>query len=163
MKTRAVHLETSHYLFSDIILTALRRFFARRSIPFQIRSATNFTAAKNDLMTAFDHFEISTPPLYHILLEPGRVSSVGFKTLYAFIGFRAHKDDMFSSLLCETEHFMNARPITTVSSSYSDIKALNPNYFLLGKMPASMPPRVNSHPSKLMKKGNFAPQLLGQV
>ena len=35
---------------------------------------------------------------------------------------------------------MNARPISTVSSSPDDVEALTPNHFLLGRAHASMPP-----------------------
>ena len=46
MTTWAVHLEMCHDLSSDAALTALRRFFARRSTPSEVRSdnATNFSS-----------------------------------------------------------------------------------------------------------------------
>ena len=58
---------------------------------------------------------------------------------------------------------MNARLITTVSSSPCDIEALTLKYFLLRRMFASMPPRTNSKPLTLMKQWKFAQQLSDHV
>ena len=67
MTTGAVHLEMGHDLSSDANLTALRRFFARRGTPSEIRSdnATNFTAAEKELMTTFDSSSMNQFFEYH--------------------------------------------------------------------------------------------------
>ena len=132
MTTRAVHLEVCHDLSSDATLKALRRIFARRCIPSQIRSdkETIFTAAENNF---FGYHQISWKfnPTYapHFGGVWKRLIRSAKNSLYTIIGT---KDDTFNTLLCEIEQFMNARPITTVSSSPCDIEALTPNNFLLG-------------------------------
>ena len=67
MTTRSVHLEMCHDLSSDAILTALRRFIARRGTPSEIRSdnATNVKAAEKERMTTFDSSSMNQVFGYH--------------------------------------------------------------------------------------------------
>ena len=67
MTTRAVHMEMRHDLSSDATLTALRRFFARRGSPSEIRSdnKTNLTAIEKELITILDSSSMNQFFGYH--------------------------------------------------------------------------------------------------
>ena len=131
LKTGAVHLEMCRDLSSDKTLTALRRFFAKRGIPSEISSdnATKFSAAEKDLMTTFESSSMNRLSLLPDILEIQPAYAPHFdgvwerlirsvkNSLYAIIGSKALTDVTFNTLLCEIQHFMKARPITTVPFS----------------------------------------------
>ena len=84
-------------------------------------------------------------------------------SFHAIKGSQILTDDIFNTVLCEVEHFMNARPITTVSASPDDVEALTPNHFFLGKAHASMPPLHTQQPSTLSRQWKFAQQLATHI
>ena len=140
---------------ADAFINNLRRFFARRGKPAKIVSdnGTIFTAAEKELNRHFgadltrqfcaNHqidwtFNSAYAPHFGGLWE--RLLRSVKDSFYASIGSQILTDNIFNTVLCEVEHFMNARPITQVSSSPDDVEALNPNHSLLGRAHASMPP-----------------------
>ena len=178
MTTRAVHLEMGHDLSSDTSLTTLGPFFARKGTHSEISSenSTNFTAAEKELMTTFDGTSMNQFFGYHQIswkFKPVYAQHFGGvwaqlirsvkNSLYVIIGSEALTDDTFNTLLCEIEQYMNDRPITIVSSSPCDIEALTVNHLFLETMLASMPPRIISQASTLMKQWKFEQQLSNYI
>ena len=186
MATHAIHLEMCHD--RSLQKSALTDFWrdiwsfagrnSRKGIPSEFRfdNATNFTAAEKKLKTTFDSSLRNQFFGYHQIswkfnpaYEPhfGEVWECLFRSfensLYAINGSKALTDDTFNTSLCENEQFMNARPITNVSSSPCDIEALTSDHFLLGRMFDSMPPRINSWPLTLKKQWKIAQQLSDHV
>ena len=53
---RVVHIEVAHFLDTDSMINALRRFISIRGCPEQIRSdrGTNFTSAERELKEAIE-------------------------------------------------------------------------------------------------------------
>ena len=84
-------------------------------------------------------------------------------SFYAIIGSQILTDDIFNTVLCEVEQFMNARHITTVSASPDDVEALTRNHFLLGRAHASMPPLQTQQPSTLSRQWKFTQQLATHI
>ena len=159
-------------------IKTLRRFFARRGQPAKIVSDndTNFTAAQKELNRHFDadvtrqfyanhQIEWTFNPAYALhsggVWEP-LIRSVK-DSFYAIIGSQILTDDIFNTVLCEVEHFMNARPITTVSASSDDVEALTPNHFLLWRSHANMPTLQTQQPSTLSRQWKFAQQLATHI
>ncbi|XP_063710185.1 uncharacterized protein LOC134838713 [Symsagittifera roscoffensis] len=159
---------------ADAFINTLRRFFARRGQPAKIVSdnGTNFTAAEKELNR---HFEADVTQHFYAnhqvewTFNPAQASNFGGvweqlirsvkASFYAIIGSQILTDDIFNPVLCEVEHFMNARPITTVSSSPEDVDGLTLNHFLLGRAHATMPPLQTQQPSTLSRQWRFAQQL----
>ncbi|XP_063711364.1 uncharacterized protein LOC134839672 [Symsagittifera roscoffensis] len=75
-----------------------------------------------------------------------------------------YMDDFFEATdNIEVEHFMNTRPITTVSASPDDDEALTANHFLLGRAQASMSPLQTQQPSTLSRQWKFTHQLATHI
>ncbi|XP_063720246.1 uncharacterized protein LOC134846785 [Symsagittifera roscoffensis] len=178
LTTRAVHLEMCQDQSADAFINTLRRLFARRGQPVKIVSdnGTNFTAAEKELSRHFDadvtrqfyanhQIELTFNPAYapHLGGVWERLIRSVKDSFYAIIGSQILTDDIFNTVFCEVEHFMNARPITTVSASPDDVEALTPNHFFLGRAHASMPPLQTQQPSTLSRQWKFAQQLATHI
>ena len=163
---------------ADAFINTLRRFFARTGQPAKIVSdnGTNFTAAEKELNRHFDadvtrqfyanhQIEWTFNPAYapHFGGVWERLIRSVKDSFYAIIGSQILTDDIFNTVLCEIEHFMNARRITTVSASIDDVEALTRNHFLLGRAHASMPPLQTQQPSTLSRQWKFAQQLATHI
>ncbi|XP_063721573.1 uncharacterized protein LOC134848143 [Symsagittifera roscoffensis] len=129
LTTRTVHLEMCQDQSADAFKNTLRRFFARRGQPAKtvFDNSTKFTAAKKELNRHFDadvtrqfyanhQIEWTFNPAYapHFGGVWERLIKSVKDSFYAIIGSQILTDDIFNTVLCEVEHFMNARPITTV-------------------------------------------------
>ena len=156
---------------ADAIIKTSRRLFARRGQPAKIVSetVTKITAAEKELNR---HIDADVTRYFYAnhqiewTFNPACAPHLGGvwerlirsveDSFYAIIGSQILTDDIFNTILCEVQHFMNARPITTVSSSPDDLEALTANHFLLGRAYASMPPLQIQQPSRLSRQCNFA-------
>ena len=163
LTTRAVHLELYQDQSADEFINTLKRLFSRRGQPARIVSdnGTNFAAAEKELNRHFDADVKRQPPDW-MNLQPclcssfwgylGTTQKISQRLVLCIIGSQILTNDIFNTLRCEVEHFMSARPITTVSSSPDDVEALIPNFFLLGRVHASMPPLQTQQPSTLSRQ-----------
>ena len=178
LTTRAVHLEMYQDQSADAFINTIRRFFACRGQPAKIVSdnGTNFTAAKKQLNRHFDadvtrqfytnhQIEWTFNPAYapHFGGVWERLIRSVKDSFHAIIGSQILTDNIFNTVLCEVEHFMKARPITTVSASPDDVEALTPNHFLLGRAHASMSPIQTQQPSTLSRQWKFAQHLATHI
>ena len=101
------------------------------------------------------------PLMHHIVVASKNVSSVALKTRFAIIGSKAFTEDTFNTLW-EIEQFMNAWSIANFSSGPNDLETLT-LYHFLGRLFATMHPRINSQPSTLIKQWQFVQQLSDHV
>ncbi|XP_018359986.1 PREDICTED: uncharacterized protein LOC108759170 [Trachymyrmex cornetzi] len=152
LATRAVHLELVEDYSADGFLAAFRRFSCRRRLPRWMYSddGTNFHGADRELQRQFhalkDHPEIrdvlaadgvewefvpSAAPHFGGLWEAGVKS---FKAhLKRVVGARTISRAGFATLLCQIEACLNSRPIAALSDDPSDMSALTPGHFLIGR------------------------------
>ena len=142
----------------------------------KLTNGTNFTAAEKELNRHFEadvtrqfyanhQIEWTINPAYGPHFEGvwERLIRSVKDSFYAIIGSQILTDDIFNTVLCEVEHFMNARPITTVSASPDDVEDLTLNHFLFGREHASMPPLQTQQPSTLSRQWKFAQQLATHI
>ena len=61
------------------------------------------------------------------------------RVFYTILGTRRLTDEVLSTTFCLVEHTLNSRLLTPVSADPSDLGALTPNHFLLGKQARSLP------------------------
>ena len=149
MTTRAIHLEVVNSLDADSCIMALRRLFARRGRPKVIFSdnGTNFVgscrelkaelrAMEKEIAEKLGAFEIdwrfNPPAASHMGGVWERMVRSVKTTLKVVVGRQTLTDEVLTTVFAETEHMINSRPITHVSSEPTDPEALTPNHFLLG-------------------------------
>jgi hypothetical protein len=139
-------------------LAAFRRFVSRRDLPAHMYSdnSTNFHGTDRELQTSFRamssnltlqvtlandsvqwHFIPPAAPHFGGLWEAG-VKSFKFH-LRRVIGSRTLSKADFATLLCQIEACLNSRPIATLSDDPSDLFALTPGHFLIGRPLISIP------------------------
>ena len=146
----------------EYLKTILR---TQRTIQKLFLSTVQFTAAEKELNRHFDadvtrqfyanhQIDLTFNPAYapHFGGVWERLIRSVKDSFYAIIGSQILTYDIFNTVFCEVEHFMNARPITTVSSTPEDVEALTPNHFLLGRAHATMPPLQTQQPSTLSRQ-----------
>ena len=59
--------------------------------------------------------------------------------MYAVLGNRSLTEDVMSTTMCLVKQTLDARPLTQVSSDATDLEAIFPNHFLLGKKNLCLP------------------------
>ena len=162
------------YQSADDFINTLKRLFARRGQPDKTVSddGTNFTAAEKELNRHIDA-DVKRQPWDWMNLQPclcasfwgcmGTTQKISQRLVLCIIGSQILTNDIFNNVRCEVEHFMNTRPITTVSSSPDEVEAVISNYFLLGRAHASMPPLQTQQPSILSRQWLFAQQLATHI
>ena len=64
------------------------------------------------------------------------------RILNALLKNQTLDDESLSTLMCEVESILNARPLTKVSDDSRDLNALIPNHLLLLKSHAVLPPGI---------------------
>ncbi|XP_063389642.1 uncharacterized protein LOC134675361 [Cydia fagiglandana] len=155
LTTRAVHLELAASLSASSMILSLRRMIARRGTPTVLYSdnATNFCGAERELAEAKNTLPDSLKPflteraIKWKKIPPGNPSAGGawerlvgsVKTaLKVVLKERAPHEEVLHTLLLESEHIVNSRPLTPVNPDL-DIEALTPNHFLIGRSSAMSP------------------------
>uniref|UniRef100_A0A5S6QMP9 Integrase catalytic domain-containing protein n=1 Tax=Trichuris muris TaxID=70415 RepID=A0A5S6QMP9_TRIMR len=162
MVIRAIHLELVPTMSADDFILAFRRFISRRGKPVCLQSDNfrSFKRADQEIRRLFqsDSFErvkrdLSKDRIKWLFISP-RAPWVGgywerlirsVKTaLKKVLGNALVNEDVLSTLLCEIEARINARPLTFVSEDVNDEEALTPFHFLIGKGYEDVP----MHPAK---------------
>lgn len=156
--TRAIHLECVEDYSSDGFLAAFARFASRRGLPSDVYSdnGTNFQGADRELQRSFNAF-IKDPIVQNAInndgikwhfLPPaaphfGGIWEAGVKSLKhhlkRVVGSHTLSKSEFMTLLCKVEACLNSRPISPLSDDPSDLSALIPGHFLIGRRLISVP------------------------
>ncbi|XP_030758530.1 uncharacterized protein LOC115884169 [Sitophilus oryzae] len=170
--TKAVHLELVSSLSTEIFLSALRRFFARRGKSQIIYSdhGTNFQGAKselykflmnktveNDIKTKLSNESVMwsfippRAPHFGGLWE-SNIKSVK-SHLKRIIGEQSLTYEQFSTVLCQVEACLNSRPLSPLSSDPNDLLPITPAHFLIGETLMSQPePDLTNVKENLLSK-----------
>ena len=61
------------------------------------------------------------------------------KAMMAILGYRSMRDESLTTIMCLVEQTLNARPIIPTSNDPSDLEALTPNYFIMGRANVCIP------------------------
>ena len=157
LSTRAIHLEMVYSLDTDSCLNAVLRFIARRGHPSTIWSdnGTNSVGANNELkqfapMWQNSDFQEKLQQKKIVWkFNPAAASHFGgswermMKTckqaIYHVLNGQRLTDELLATILCLTEQLLNSRPLTPNSNDPSDIEALTPHHFLLGRPSIALP------------------------
>ena len=156
--TRAIHLEICHSLSTDSCLLAIQRFIARRGLPKTLTSdnGTNFVGASKELknfaslLSQCDEipahlneracqWKFNPPASPHFGGVWERLVRSCKKAMFAVLNGRRLTEETLVTTLCLVEQLLNSRPLTAVSSDMSDLEALTPNHFLLGRSTVFLP------------------------
>ena len=146
-----MHIEVSNSLETDAFISCLMRFISRRGRPHTILSdnGTNFVGAVRELkclVQAWDttkiadtlaqdsiRWKFNPPSAPHFGGSWERLVRSCKKAMVSVLGGRRLTDEVLTTTMCLVESTLNGRPLTTVSSDVSDLEALTPNHFLLGR------------------------------
>ena len=160
MVTRAVHVEVAHSLDTDSFIMAVRRMIARRGRPKHIYSdnGTNLRGGERELKRCLRQWnqskiadDLSQEDIEWSFNPPGsphfggaweRLIRSTKRALAVILGPRSVDDEMLLTVLTEVEAVMNGRPLTHVSTEPTDLEALTPNHFLIGRACPQLPPGV---------------------
>jgi hypothetical protein len=157
LTTRAVHIEIVPSMSTDSCLLGIRRFIARRGKPRVIRSdnGTNFVGAdkelhaltllwnqnqlQSELAQECIQWKFNPPSAPHHGGSWERLVRSCKRSAYAVLGSRRLTDEVLSTVMCMVEQNLNSRPLVPASSDVTDLEALTPNHFLLGRPSVSLP------------------------
>lgn len=150
MSTKAVHLELASSLSKDAFLACFRRFTFRRGKPSQMFSdnGKNFVAADKDLKSLLKEMNgtlkttLATEGIQWNFIPVhaphfGGLWEAGVKGvkhhLKRIIGTLKLTYEQFITVLIQIEGILNSRPLVPLSSDPSDLQALTPSHFLIGR------------------------------
>ncbi|CAH2093707.1 unnamed protein product [Euphydryas editha] len=154
LAVKAVHLELVTELTKEAYIAALNRFVARRGKPRSILSdnGTNFIGASNELYKllqdstiasdiAQEGIEFTFAPAYSphfngIAEAAVRSAKHHLKRLLKLTNLTYEE---MATLLTQIEGILNSRPLTPLSNDPSDLSALTPSHFLIGRPLLSVP------------------------
>lgn len=157
--TKAVHLELVSDLTTESFIATFRRFTSRRGKPQYVFSdnGRNFVGANVELKKLADFLVTQQHYLVNVAENEGitwqfiPAHSPHFGGLWE-AGIKASKFHLkrvmanaslvfedFCTLLTQIEAVLNSRPITPLSCDPSDLDALTPSHFLIGKRLTSIP------------------------
>ncbi|XP_062704179.1 uncharacterized protein LOC134286565 [Aedes albopictus] len=161
MSTRAIHIELVSNLSSEAFLAALRRFVSRRGLTSTIFSdnATNFVGADGELEELRRLFEsdlhqkqlnqfYSSKGIDWRFIPPrsphfGGIWEAGVRSikhhLKRIVGTRRLTFEELYTTLTQIEAVLNSRPLTPVSDDPSDLTAITPAHFLIGRTMQAIP------------------------
>lgn len=148
---RAVHMEVVQDLSSDAFLLCLRNFCNTRGIPNRIRSdcGTNFVGADGELRKLSDFLD--TDKVGRELTAKGidwkfncpanpeaggvweRLVQSAKRVLRVILQQIAPRVETLRSMVIEAANILNARPLTHIPVSPTDLSPITPNHFLLGR------------------------------
>ncbi|KMQ88170.1 hypothetical protein RF55_12386 [Lasius niger] len=158
LATKAIHLECVDDYSTDGFLAAFSRFVGRRGFPTDMYSdnGTNFQGADREFQRSF-HALANDPRLKDTLandkvkwnfippaaLHFGGLWEAGVKAfkhhLRRVIGSHTLSRAEFATLLCKIEACLNFRSISALSDDPTDLSALTPGHFLIGRPLISVP------------------------
>lgn len=160
LAVKAVHIELVTDLTKEGYMSALNRFVARRGKPQSILSdnATNFVGVFNELQQFLNtsnlpsevaqqgiQFSFTPPysPHFNGLAEAAvRSTKHHLKRLIQMTHFTYEE---LSTCLTQIEAVLNSRPLTPLSPDPTDLSALTPSHFLIGRPLLSVPyPQVTN-------------------
>ncbi len=158
--TRAVHIEIDHYLDTDSMINALRRFSSIRGCPKEIRRdrGTNFVSANKELNKGMEEWDQSkihnfcvqrrikwyfNPPsashmegMWECMIRSVR------QILKAILKEQVVSDEVLQTVMVEVMQILNSRPLTGKSDSPMDDNPLTPNHLLHLRPSLGLPPGV---------------------
>lgn len=156
LAVKAVHIELVTDMSSDTFLAALNRFIARRGKPVNIFSDNGkcFVGACNELARFLKQnsnyissqasnlsinfkFSPAYSPHFNGLAE-GSVKSVKYHLKRVTSSANLTYEEM-NTVLVQIEAILNSRPLTPMSSDPSDLTALTPSHFLIGRTISLLP------------------------
>ncbi|XP_055523019.1 uncharacterized protein LOC129717193 [Wyeomyia smithii] len=165
LTTRAIHLELVGSLTTDCCKKAIRRFIACRGPPAEIYSdrGTNFVGVSKELEAeiasmnkgisntftdTITKWKFNPPASPHMGSCWERMVRSVKTALGALPDERKLDDESLETLLKETQHMINSRPLTIVPLETAEQEALTPNHFLLlnssgAKQPEKEPTDAN--------------------
>ena len=159
LSTKAVHLEVVSSYDSNHFIQAFKRFIARKGLCSHLYSdcGTNFVGANAIFYDLFSrnsshvkeiiqhlssqgiewHFNPPGAPHFGGLWESA-VRSAKFH-IKRVIGDTTLTFEEMTTLLCSIEACMNSRPLCPVTDDPTDVSALTPGHFLIGRPMLSLP------------------------
>ena len=155
LTTRAVHIEIAHYLDTDSMINALRRFSSIRGCSKEIRSdrGTNLVSANKELnkgMEEWDQSKIHNFCVQRRHFNPPSASHMGGvwermirsvrQILKAILKEQVVSDEVLQIMMAEVMQILNSRPLTRHSPMDDD--PLTPNHLLHLRPSSSLPPGV---------------------
>ena len=150
-------LEMVFSLDTDSCLSAVIRFITRRGHPLTIWSdnGTNFVGANNELkqfasMWQYNYFQeklrqkkivwkFNPAAAPHFGGSWERMVETCKQAIYHVLNGQRLIDELLATILCLTEQLLNSRPLTPNSNGPSDMEALTPHHFLLGRPSIAIP------------------------
>ncbi|KAG8232856.1 hypothetical protein J437_LFUL012660 [Ladona fulva] len=147
---KAVHIEVVTDLTSEAFIAALTRFVSRRGLCLNLYSdcGTNFLGASSHLKKKeLNHFVNQQSIRFHFL-PPSAPHQGGLwesavkatkNHLRRVMGTQILTLTEFITLLIKVEAMLNSRPLTPISSDPSEVSALTPGHFLIGRHLQSVP------------------------
>lgn len=166
--TKAIHLEMVTDLTTGAFLASVNRFIGRRGKPASIWSdnATNFVGAKREIRDLYEflgnnkdiiadarssdmikwQFIPARSPNFGGIWEAGiKSAKFHFKRI---VGNASLNFEEFNTIIIQIESILNSRPLTPLSHDPTDLNALTPGHFLIGKALTSLPYPDVSHISE---------------
>ena len=152
MQTRAVHLELSYALTTDLFLQAYVRFTNRRGVPIDVISdnGTNFVGFTNELAQLVKQLDAeaiqrqTADPQTSWRFNPPAAPHFGGvhetlvksakRAISAILKNAEVTDEELLSAILGAEALMNSRPLSYMSADGRDPTPLMPNHFLFGRV-----------------------------
>lgn len=141
LATKAIHLEVVSSLTTEAFIAALTRFLSRRGPVSHLYSdnATNFVGAFRKLSKVGE--QLSAKNIEWSFIPPraphfGGLWEAGVKSLKTHLkrsfGDRSFTFEEMSTILCQIEGCLNARPLCPLTDDLESLDALTPQHFLTG-------------------------------
>ncbi|XP_011687414.1 PREDICTED: uncharacterized protein LOC105449730 [Wasmannia auropunctata] len=183
LATKAINLECVDDYSTAGFLAAFRCFVSRRGLPTHVYSdnGTNFQGADRELSAALRalmrdasvqeslandgiiwHFIPPAAPHFGGLWEAG-VKSLKYHLKRA-VGTHSLSRAEFATLLCQVEACLNSRPISALSADPTDLAALTPGHFLIGRLLVCAPePSVTDEKVNRLSRWQLVSRMQEQI